>query len=76
MEQLCELIKPGLAKNVEKSPQIFTQDPEFDAIAGNVLSRMIAGDSKVLKWNDQIKTLVGLYDQGTQGANATVPRAD
>lgn len=66
-----DFIKEGgteaLIKNIQNNPQIKTNDPKFDVVVKDIFERMEAGDPKVLKWDDQMKNLVGLYDQATQG---------
>jgi hypothetical protein len=57
----------ALIKNVINNPQILTGDPSFDIVVKDIFSRMEARDPKVLKWDDNFKNIVGLYDQATQG---------
>jgi hypothetical protein len=59
--------KKALMKNVHDHPVIETGDPHFDVISADIMHRMEKGDPKVLDWNDNIRTLVGLYDQATTG---------
>ena len=59
--------REALIRNIKTNPQIATGDPKFDNVAKDIFERMAAGDPKVLKWDDQFKTIVGLYDQATQG---------
>ena len=63
----------ALQRNIRNNPQIYTKDREFDAIVHDVFHRMELGDPRILKWDDQFKTIVGLYDQITSGSNMTEP---
>ena len=66
-----DFIKEGgteaLIRNIQNNPQIITNDPSFDVVVKDIFERMEAGDPKVVKWDDQFKNIVGLYDQATQG---------
>src|SRR5271169_7050170 len=66
-----DFVKEGgtdaLIRNIKNNPQIITNDPKFDVVAKDIFERMEAGDPKLLKWDDQVKNIVGLYDQATQG---------
>ena len=66
-----DFVKEGgteaLIRNIQNTPQIITNDPKFDVVVKDIFERMEAGDPKVLKWDDQFKNIVGLYDQATQG---------
>jgi hypothetical protein len=66
-----DFIKEGgteaLIRNIQSNPQIITNDPKFDVAVKDIFERMQAGDPKILKWDDQFKNIVGLYDQATQG---------
>jgi len=65
------LLYPGgteaLLRNIKNHPQTLTGDHQFDAIAQDIFTRMLDRDPKVLQWDERVKSLVGLYDQATQG---------
>src|SRR5271163_4537063 len=65
------LLYPGgteaLLRNIKNHPQTLTGDHQFDTIAQDIFTRMLDRDPKVLQWDERVKSLVGLYDQATQG---------
>jgi hypothetical protein len=59
--------KDAFLRNIEKTHQKRTGDPIFDALATDIFAHINAGDERLCSWNSDIKTVVGLYDQATEG---------
>jgi len=57
----------ALKRNIEADPQISTGDPQFDSVVSDIYERVAREDPKVLKWDENFKAIVGLYDQATKG---------
>jgi len=70
---LLNLDKSGIAalqRNIESHPQILTGDANVDTVVKDIFTRIKASDPKVMKWDDNFKKIVGLYDQLTKGNTA------
>jgi hypothetical protein len=59
--------KDAFLRNIEKTHQKRTGDPMFDALATDIFAHINAGDERLCSWNSDFKTVVGLYDQATEG---------
>ena len=59
--------KAALKRNMQRDPVVPTGDALFDMIASDIFVRMENEDPKVLRWDDEVKPIVGLYDQATKG---------
>jgi hypothetical protein len=59
--------KEAFLRNIGKTPQKITGDPVFDALATDIFAHVSAGDERLCSWNSDFKTVVGLYDQATEG---------
>jgi hypothetical protein len=57
----------ALQRNISNNPQILTGDVKVDTVVKDIFDRMKAADPKVMKWDDNFRKVVGLYDQITQG---------
>jgi hypothetical protein len=73
---LGEKGKIAMMENIHNHPLIETGDPQFDVISADIMQRMEAGDEKVLNWSDNVRTLIGLYDQATTGPLQAIVFAD
>ncbi len=57
----------ALQRNIQNNPQISTGDAGVDMVVKDIFDRMMARDPKVLKWDENFRAIVGLYDQITKG---------
>ena len=62
----------ALKRNIEADPQILTGDRQFDVVVADIFKRVAKEDPKVLKWDENFKHIVGLYDQATKGASKCI----
>jgi hypothetical protein len=60
-------VENAVLRNMRKKPAVPTGDPVFDALVQDIFRRMEARDSKVLALDDDILTVIGLYDQVVEG---------